>query len=76
MLPHSTVWEFQTLLDTPKLPPFVFKTFDTWAHLYNHTFKEYMRLRKDGNLNNIEAHKLMNLMMAHVIANAENYKLL
>lgn len=75
MLPHLKVYAFYLSLDTTAVPPFhVVRSFESWGHVYNHTFKEYMRLRKDGYLNAVEAHKLMRLMMAHVIANTENYK--
>ena len=75
MVPHGKVHAFYTLLDTTCVPPFhIVKSFKTWADVYNHTFKEYMRLRKEGYLNSFEAHKLMRLMMTHVIANTERYK--
>lgn len=75
MVPHGKVHTFYKSLDTTCVPPFHIDTsFETWAHVYNHTFKEYMRLRKEGYLNTFEAHKLMGLMMKHVIANTERYK--
>ena len=61
-------------LDTWTVPPFLFKTWDSWADLYNHTFKQYMKLRANGTLDSREAHKLLYQMMNHVILNPEPYR--
>jgi len=75
MVPHSQVYAFYSSLDTTTVPPFhIVRSFDTWAGVYNHTFKEYMRLRSAGYLTTTEAHRLMQMMMKHVITNTEDYK--
>lgn len=70
MVPHQQVWEYYNFLDTTCVPPFhVVRVFATWADVYNHTFKEYLRLRKAGYLDAIAAHMLLRRMMQHKIGN-------
>jgi len=75
MVPHSKVYSFYCSLNTTTVPPFhIVRSFETWAQVYNHTFKEYIRLRGGGYLTADEAHNLMRMMMKHVISNTDNYK--
>mgnify|MGYP000982532241 FL=1 len=75
MVPHSKVYEFYNSLDCSTVPPFhIIKAFDTWAEVYNWSFKEYLRMRNCNYLSAAESSRLMRAIMFHVIANKENYK--
>ena len=76
MLSYHQVYDYYKALDTTCLPPFhTTKSFTSWAQLYNETFKQYLRLRREGYLNDNEAYKLMTRMMTHVMSNTEEYKI-